>query len=125
MKTLIFLSITTILFSCTKGSVQNKQETTPDYAGTYDSPNGDTAYVSANGSFMKIEWSPLHNPHRFVFDSIIVNTDLSFTDNELCDYGNGIWLYRSIGSGRISANTLTFAMKLDGGDMNFNGIKKQ
>jgi hypothetical protein len=118
----VFFAI--VLFSCSKESVQ-REEAIPDYIGIYDAVNGDTAFISINGSYTKIEWSPRFNPHRFVFDSVIVNPDLSFTDNEICDYGEGLWLYKSIGSGKFSINTLTFAMKLDGGDMSFNGIKRQ
>lgn len=109
---------------CSKESVpQNKKII--NYAGVYDAANGDTAFVSGNGIFTKIEWSPIHNPHRFVFDSIVVNPDFSFTDNEICDYGKGTLFYKSIGAGNFGTNTMSLHFNLDGGDIYFNGIKKK
>lgn len=123
MKTILFatLIITTIL-GCTKG---NNTDEPKDIYGMYNSISGDTAFVSINGSYSKIEWSPIHSPHRFVFDSVIVNADLSFTDNEVCDYGKGTFFYKSIGVGVFGTNAMTLHFNLDGGDIYFNGVRKQ
>ncbi len=118
---LILAAIISLSTSCEKDSAR-PNEVTPDYYGTYLSIVGDTLYVSeGNGVYTKFQLSPKNEPNnRILFDSVKVNTDKTFTDNEkVYLFGN----YNSIGSGNFGTNTVYFNFNIGGGTLIYNGIK--
>jgi len=127
MKSFPLLILTTIiLFSCSK--TERLNEIPPSYVGTYNSTSGDTVYVSSNGLFTKIQWSPIGSP-KIIFDSVVVADDLSFTDNESVSrtfpyFPYQTAYYHSIGTGHFGNNTIAFHFNI-GGDINYSGVKKQ
>jgi hypothetical protein len=105
MKKYIVILITTMAFtSCEKPSAR-PNNIPPAYVGTYLSINRDTVNVTeGQGGLTVIHYLP--NSYSFggiVFDSVIVNSDLTFTDNEeISFFGN----YNNIGTGRFGTNTI-------------------
>lgn len=128
------LPIILLTYSCSKpnDSIQNDTEPViPNWVGEYHSTSGDSAFVSQNGTYCKIEWSPIGVGHRLIFDSVRVSGDLTFTDNEITQnytYNLSPPFYEdvtAIGSGRFSSNKIDFQIIVYGsGHINFSGIKK-
>jgi len=84
----ILILLPIILLSCSKPNDSIQNETVPEppaYLGTYTNSAGDTSFVSTNGNFCKIEWSPKGVGYRLVFDSVRVVSDNSFTTNEITE----------------------------------------
>ncbi len=121
MKKLI--PILLILASCAKQSVTNNEVIQPSYSGIYNSIDGDTAYVEkGNGIYTQIRWASMGNGAKITFDSVMVNDNLSLSDNETVLYFENS---SSIGTGLFSNNTLSFTFTLGrGGQVIFNGIKR-
>lgn len=127
MKSLLpLLILTTIIFlSCSKSERLN--EVNPSYVGAYNSTSGDTVYVSKNGTFAKIKWSPKNLP-PIVFDSVFVASDLTFTDNETVSrtftwFPYNTVYYHSIGTGHFGNNTIDFHFNISG-DIFYSGVKQ-
>lgn len=122
MKKVLLLLITiSLLISCKK---ENARPTTEDpiYYGTYLSTLGDTLYVSSgNGIYTQFQLSPKNEPNnRILFDSVKVNIDNSFTDNEqVYLFGQ----YSSIGTGSFGTNTVHLNFNIGGGTLIYNGVK--
>lgn len=129
MKTLIIALVASLsILSCTKENQQRVNEV-PDYIGEYNSAKGDTAFVSQNGEFIKIEWNVKFRAQRWVFDSVRVHSDSTLTDNEYIRLEKaGIPYFEilsSVGSGKFGKNTLQFHFMVDGNrNAKFEGIKK-
>lgn len=127
MKTIItILSAIIIFYSCSPERIE-ENEPLPAYLGEYLSASGDTSFVSENGTYTRIEWSPKNRNERLVFDSVVVNADLTFTDNEKVTktiytppYSETV---TNVGTGSFGSNTLQFNFVLDGGHISFSGVK--
>ncbi len=124
MKSLTFVIAIMLCISCNKQSTSSSQFRNPaaEYVGIYNSINGDSVWVSTvDDNYVKIIWSA--DPSiKIMFDSVKVNTDLTFTDNETVEY---FGLNHSIGSGKFVNNKLDFSFTLlpSNGDVIFSGIK--
>jgi hypothetical protein len=120
-KYILLIAITISILSCEKPSNRPVTET-PLYLGTYVSSIGDTLYVTeGTGIYTQFQLSPNHEPNnRILFDSVKVNTDNTFTDNEqVYLWGN----YSSIGTGNFGTNTIYFNFNIGGGTLIYNGVK--
>lgn len=136
MRRVISILITVIIllaYSCSKpnDSIQNDIEPPiPNWVGEYHSAAGDSAFVSQNGTYCKIEWAGNGNLTRLAFDSVNISNDLSFTDNEITrrtiytpPYFQDI---TCIGTGSFATNTVSFHFVIaGGGHIFFSGIKKK
>lgn len=126
MKKLIPFLLILFAYSCKKETTNQKPVVIVDplYIGTYNSIDGDTAYVEkGNGTYTQIRWAALGaTTAKIVFDSVVVAENQSLTDNEI------VWYFEpstSIGTGYFNNNTLVFKFTLGrGGDVIFNGVKR-
>lgn len=133
MKTLITLSVLTFfIYSCSKEEVKQQSLVADQaqYFGDYHSASGDTATISAGGNGMlKIRFAS-KNPValRTSFDSLRVNSDMSFICNEFTTTENPgtKYCYTAVGSGKIGENTLDFNITLySASTIKFSGVKKR
>lgn len=126
MKRLTFILIIGLFaYSCTKQrpTADNPNAANPTYLGTYDAANGDTSYVTKNGNYISIGWANINGNRRIYFDSTNVNSDSTFTVNQIVNYY--LWVYeRAIGTGRFYNNTLQFDIRIDNARVLFSGIKR-
>lgn len=107
-----------MIVSCSK----NVADQTNAPTGVYNSTSLDTAFVTnGNGGIIKIRWASLGTGAKINFDSVKLNPDLSFTCNQIVQYFGSV---RAIGSGQFGQNTLSFHFVVDGGHVNFTGIKQ-
>lgn len=126
MKRLTFILIIGLFaYSCTKQrpAADNPNAVAPTYLGTYDSANGDTAYVTQNDKYISIGWANHLGNRRIYFDSTNVNSDSTFTVNQIVNHY--LWVYeRAIGTGRFYNNTLQFDIRIYNARVTFSGIKR-
>jgi len=131
MKQLIILSVLVILFSCSRSSNTDRQNNLSKYYGIYNSSDGDTMELTAgNGSYTIFRRAIKNVGTRMICDSVLINEDGSFTDNEIAKIRSGssdIYYYStSVGSGSFGTNTIDLYFVLDGaGHFRFNGVKRQ
>jgi len=129
MKYLILLPI--LLIACSKptDSIENNPEPAiPQWVGEYHSTAGDTAFISTNGSYCKIEWSPKGFGYRLAFDSVRVAENLTFTTNEITrnklynpPYFEDV---TAVGDGKFQTNKVDFHIVIySSGHIYFSGIK--
>jgi|JI10StandDraft_1071094.scaffolds.fasta_scaffold528333_2 hypothetical protein len=118
----IIIIISIFLLSCNKENRPENVIITPSYVGVYNSNAGDTSYVSVTDNYATIRWAALSG-NTITFDSVLVATDLTFTNNEYVDFGG---LRHSLGTGDfIPSNTMYFKFVLDNNaTIIFNGIKQ-
>lgn len=125
MKAFILLFLSAIfLASCTKDLREGE---IPSYMGTYDDGIGNSAIVSGNGGYTKIDWERSGGLVPYVFDSVVVNQDWTFTDNESVTIQwplPATTTFKSVGVGHFATNTLSFIFVCNGATITFNGIKK-
>ena len=122
MKSLITLLIAVSFMSCSKDTpTPNIPTVTPSYVGTYNSTSGDTAYVTEGVlDIINIRWAA-RSGTVILFDSVKISADLTFTDNELVEFGT---VRHSLGTGYFLPNTVYFKFVLDNNaQIIFNGIK--
>ncbi len=128
MKQLIIILMSALFIaSCTPERIE-ENEPPPSWIGTYNAPNGDTTFVSENGTYAKLEWGPKNNTGRFIFDSVMVHSNLTFTDNESITVKLFTPPYQevvtSVGSGTFETNSMQFTFIIDGGGtISFTGVK--
>jgi hypothetical protein len=127
----ILILLPILLIACSKPSDSIEKEPVPDipaWVGTYNQSNGDTAFVSVNGTYCKIEWSPKDVGYRLVFDSVRVASDLTFTTNETTrnKLYTPPWFedVTATGVGNFHTNNVDFEFIIhSSGHINFSGIK--
>lgn len=108
---LILAAIISLSTSCEKDSAR-PNEVTQDYYGTYVSSIGDTTYVSQNGNYTKFKLCGMGNRgFSITFDSVVVASDKTFTDNEwVVNNGNE----PCIGSGYFTSTTIQYHFIIGG-----------
>lgn len=122
MKTVLSIILSIFILSCGKDTpTPNSPTITPDYVGTYNSLSGDTAYVTEGlADIINIRWAA-RSGTSVLFDSVKIAADLTFTDNELVEFGT---IRHSLGTGYFLPNTVYFKFVLDNNaQIIFNGIK--
>lgn len=125
MKTVIFLCAVVFLFGCNKPDIAKPTEILKPYLGVYTGANEDTCYVTDNGSFTKIQWRYVTG-FKITFDSVLVTNDSLFTVNEYVDDEGISPIYRfALGGGSFPTNMLKFKINVDGGVIDFNGVKQR
>ncbi len=120
-KTLLLLITISLLISCKKESARPTTET-PTYIGTYVSNIGDTTYVTENGDYAQLKLCGFQNTgFSLTFDSVIVATDNTFTDNEwVRNNGNE----PCVGTGHFTSNTIEYHFTIGGiGHISQSAIK--
>ncbi len=124
-KLIILIQVTALIFlmlSCKKESSSRPASEEPEYLGVYVSSIGDTTYVTENGNYAQLKLAAMGN-HGFsiTFDSVIVASDNTFTDNE--------WVVNNgkescVGSGKFTSNTIEYHFTIGGiGRINQSAIK--
>lgn len=126
MKTLLSVLIAGIvLISCSKEAEKISQLS--EHFGMYIATNGDSATVSQGNDGMIKIWYADKNPVAFRggFDSIRVNSDLTFLCNEYTT-NNTNKTYTTVGTGSFGAGTLDFHFSIGAniGGIRFTGVKK-
>lgn len=123
MKYILTLTTILLLYSCTKESTSRTIDN-ENILGVYDKGDGQITIVNANGKYLKMEWDINVGTVRNnrTFDSVVLNSDNSFTVNEIA-LSKWFEPIKAIGKGTFSGNVLDYKINI-GGNIIFNGIKR-
>lgn len=140
MKKILFVLLQILIFGCSKNN--SSHNITNDIIGNYHSTDQTTNTTAAdaivdvsviNSNFIKISYNraPYDTKSAFVFDSVKVSTDLTFTINQIFQWpvNNGASYIsgRATGTGNFGTNTIHFKFLLTENsfstNLEFNGTK--